>query len=118
MLNKILDDKDMSGDVEEIMRLGTYEESKDRPLKIRMKTQVAAEGLLRYSWKLKTNEDTKMIYIRRNMTEEERVKVREMMTEAKEKNEARSEEEKKKFFWRVRNERLKKWWIGERTQEH
>ena len=50
------------------------------------------------------------------MTEEERVKVREMMTEAREKNEARSEEEKKKFFfWRVRNERLKKWWITERT---
>ena len=56
-----------------------------------------------------------MIYIRRNMTEEERVKVREMMTEARERNEARSEEEKKKFFWKVKNERLRKWWIGKRA---
>ena len=118
MLNKISDEKDMSGEVEEIMRLGTYEDGKDRPLKIKMKTQVAAEAILRDSWKLNGKDDMKMVYIRRNMTEEERVKVREMITEAREKNAARSEEEKKKFFWRVRNERLKKWWIGQKTQEN
>ena len=53
LLNKIADEEDMSSEVEEIMRLGTYEEGKTRPLKMKMKTQVAAEALLRDSWKLK-----------------------------------------------------------------
>ena len=100
-------------EMEESVRLGSYEEGKNRPLKLKMRSQVAAEAILRRAWKLKDHEETKAIYIRRNMTQEEREKVRELVTEMKERNEARSEEERNKFFWKVRNERLKKWWINQ-----
>lgn len=98
------------------MRLGAYEEGKSRPLKLKLKSPGAAEALLRRAWKLKDYEETKSIYIRRNMTQEERTKIKKMVTEVREKNEARTKEEKTKFFWRVRNGRLKKWWIKQTEQ--
>ena len=52
----------------------------------------------------------KGIYIRRNMTEEERENLRDVLRQAKELNDERTEEDRKKFFWRVRNEKLRKWW--------
>ena len=50
LLNRISGEGNMSGEVEEIVRIGTYEEGKNRPLKMIMKSQVAAEALLRDSW--------------------------------------------------------------------
>ena len=112
LLNKISDgDDSLYTEVEESVRLGSYEEGKNRPLKLKLKSQVATEALLRRAWRLKDHEDTKLIYIRKNMTQEERTKIKELVNEVKEKNEARNEEEKTKFFWKVRNGRLKKWWI-------
>ena len=113
LLNKISDENDESlyNEIEERVRLGAHEEGKSRPLKLKFKSQVAAEALLRKAWKLKDHVDTKSIYIRKNMTQEERTKIKELVNEVKEKNEARNEEEKTKFFWKVRNGRLKKWWI-------
>ena len=52
-----------------------------------------------------------MIYVRRNMSQEERIKMKEMVAQMKQKNEERTEEEKEKFFWKIRNDRLWKWWI-------
>ena len=112
VLEKISEEEDnLFGEVEEIMRLGAYEEDKNRPIKIKLKSQVTAEVILRNAWRLSNYDETKGIYIRRNMTEEERAKIKVLVMEVKERNEARSEEDKTKFFWKVRNERIKKWWI-------
>ena len=46
------------------------------------------------------------------MTEQERANLKDIIMQAREKNEERTEEDKQKFFWRVRNEKLKKWWIN------
>lgn len=112
LLNKIsVEEEDLYAEVEESVRLGAFEEGKNRPLKLKLKSQVAAEALLRRAWKLKDSEETKTIYIRRNMSQDERMKMKELVTEVKERNDERTEEEKTKFFWRMRNGRLKKWWI-------
>jgi len=95
----------------EFNRLGKYEDGKDRPIKLKMNTQAAADLMLFRSWKLHGHEELRRVFIRRNMSEEEREKLKEMLTEAKHRNDERSEEEKEQFFWRVRNERMVKWWI-------
>ena len=114
LLNRISEEEDVFGEVEEYMRLSQYEDGKTRPIKITFKSQVAAESVLKNAWKLKDSQETKMIYVRRNMTEEERAKMREMLTQVRERNEARSEDDKKKFFWKVKNEKVWKWHIKER----
>lgn len=114
LLNKILEEENAFGEVEEYMRLGKYEEGKSRAMKITLKSQIAAEHLLRNAWKLKNSQETNMIYVRRNMSQEERAKMKEMVTEVRERNEARTEEEKKKFFWKIRNDKVWKWWTKER----
>ncbi len=73
-----------------------------------MKSQTSAETLLSRAYKLKEKEEFKQVYIKRNMTEEERLKIRELISEAIRKNE-RSELDKEKLFWKVRHEKLKKW---------
>ena len=44
---------------------------------------------------------------------EEREKERDLRDEAKEKNERRTETGKKKFYWRVLDMKLRKWYIRE-----
>ncbi|MPC53022.1 hypothetical protein E2C01_046906 [Portunus trituberculatus] len=101
LLNNISEEDDVFSEVEDYMRLGKYEEGKTRV--IMLKSQVTAERLLSNAWKLKDAQEMKMIYVRRNMREEERAKMRELVTEVREKNEARSEDDKK-VFWKVKNE--------------
>ena len=63
---------------------------------------------------LKEVEGFKEIYIRKNYNEEEWKKLKEQREEAKLKNDERSEEEKNTFFWRVKSDRIVKWYIKER----
>ena len=99
LLAKISDDgEDLSGEVEESVRLGAFEKGKNRPLKIKLKSQVTAEFLLQNSWKLKDQEETKGIYVRWNMTEQERENLKDILKQTREKNEERTEEDKLKFF--------------------
>ena len=114
LFSKISEEEDVFVEVEDYIRLGKYEEGKSRAMKIRLKSQVTAERLISMSWKLKDTQETRMIYVKRNMTQEERVRMRELITEARERNEARSEDDKTKFFWKVRNEKVWKWWINGR----
>ena len=46
---------------------------------------MAAEAVLSRSYKLKEREGLKQVNIRRNMTEEERLKIKELINEAKKK---------------------------------
>ena len=103
---------DCQGEIEEVSRIGRYEEGKNRPMRIKFKSQTSAEEVLNGAWRLGKREDYKNIWIRRDMNEEERNKTSELWKQAKEKNESRSEEEKKKFYWRVRDMKLIKWMIG------
>ena len=50
------------------------------------------------------------------MNLEEREKERELRNEAREKNEMRTETEKEKFFWRVLDMKLRKWFIKGRRE--
>ena len=123
-LNKIknilsrLGDDWMQGEIDKIVRLGRFEEGRDRPVKLRLYSQAAAEEILRNSWKLKEQEPYKKVYIRRNMTEEERDKMNEMLSIAKQRNDDRTDEERLQFFWKVKNEKLRKWWIRETERDH
>ena len=51
-LNEEEEDK-MENEVDEIVRLGPYEEGKDRPVKIKLKSQTAADEILKRAHKLK-----------------------------------------------------------------
>ena len=49
------------------------------------------------------------------MIEEEKVRFNVLIKKAKEKNEMRMEEEKHKFYWRVLDLKVKKWYIQEKV---
>ena len=97
--------------VEEFHRIGKFEEQRDRPLKIKFATQVQAEEVLSGSWRLSGKEEFKNVWINKDLDEEERNKVKELVKEAKQKNDMRTEEEKEKFYWRVRDLRVRKVFI-------
>ena len=104
-------------EVEEIHRIGKYCEGGKRPLKVKMRSQVAVEEILARSGKLAESTEHKNIWIKRDMNLEEREKERELRNEAKEKNEKRTETERRKFYWRVLDMRLRKWYIRGRAEE-
>ena len=97
--------------VEEWYRVGKYNEQKSRPLKVKFVSQTQAEEVLNGSWRLAGKEEYKAIWINKDLDEEERLKTRELVTEARLKNDLRTEEEKGKFYWRVRDLKLKKKYI-------
>ena len=71
--------------VEESYRIGKYDENKQRPVKIKFATQAQAEEVLRGAWKLSRKDELKGVWINRDLDEEERVRQKELVTEAKEK---------------------------------
>ena len=87
--------------VEEIFRIGKFEEGKHRPVKIKFATQSMAEEIISGSWRLAGNDVFENVWINRDLDEGERRKVKELVTEAKQKNLDRTEEEREKFYWKV-----------------
>ena len=57
----------------------------------------------------------KDIWIRKDMNEDERKKIKELVAEAKAKNEERPPDEVNKFFWKVIDMRIRKWWLKSLT---
>ena len=82
-----------------------------------MRSQVAVEEIMARTGKLAGNEDYKDIWIKRDMNLEEREKERTLRKEAKEKNEKRTEIEKKKFYWRILDMKLRKWYLREEKEK-
>lgn len=73
---------------------------------------MATGTILSRSRKLNNSDEYKQIHVRRNMSEDERMRGEEILNEAKRRNDKRSEENN---FWRkIKNKKLKKWWIDER----
>ena len=110
------EDSKLENEVEEFRRLGKYVQGKSRPLKIKFKSQVDAEEALAGASKLAKKEETKNIWIKKDLNREERAKVSELWTEATAKNEERTEEEKKVFYWKVTNMKIRKWYLRTRTE--
>lgn len=112
LIGKVDDDNtELQEEIEEVYRLGKYEEGRDRPLKIRLKTQIAAGKVLSRTWKLTQTDLYKDVWIREDLNEEERTRRNELSKEAKEKNQQRSETEKNEFFWRILDGKIKKWYL-------
>ena len=103
-------------EIEEIHRIGKYNEGGARPLKVRMRSQVAVDEIMARTGKLAENDEYKDIWIKREMNLEEREKERALRKEAKEKNEKRTEIEKKKFYWRILDMKLRKWYLREEKE--
>ena len=111
------DEQELEKEIEEVYRIGKYNEGNHRPLKVKLKSQATAEEVLARTGKLANIEECKNIWIKRDMNLEEREKEKMLKNEAKEKNEKRTEIEKKKFFWRVLDMRIRKWYIQEKKEE-
>ena len=109
IIASVVDDEDQAlRAVEEYHRIGKFEENKDRPIKIKFATQVMAEEVLNGAWKLARKEEYKKVWMNRDLDGDEREKLKELVQEAKQKNDSRSVEEREQFYWKVRDLRLKK----------
>ena len=105
--------REICEEIEEVTRIGKFEEGKQRPMRIRLRSQVTAERVLAGSWRLASKEEYKKVWVRRDLNEDERAKLGELWNEAKEKNQNRTETEKRRFYWRVIDMRLRKWYRKE-----
>lgn len=103
------DNMELDEEIEEVYRLGKYEEGRARPMKIKLRTQAAVMKVLGRTWKLAQTEEFKRVWIREDLNEDQRAKRNEAIQEAREKNDQRSEEEKSRFFWRVLDGKVRKW---------
>ena len=114
VLSVVTDDPEHANEgVEEYFRIGKFEEGKMRPTKIKFASQVQAEEVLSGSWKMSEKEDMKGVWINKDLDKDERKQLNELVSQAKDLNGKRTEEEKKQFFWRVRDLRLwKKYYMG------
>ena len=120
-INKIMkevksDDSNLENEIEEYKRLGKYEAGKIRPVKVKFKSQLDAEEALAGASKLARKEGFKNIWIKKDLNEEERAKINELWTEAKAKNEERTEAQKKAFYWKVMDMKIRKWYIKPREE--
>lgn len=71
--------------MEEAYRIGKYSEGGKKPLKVRMRSQVAVEEILARIGKLAESSEYKNIWVKRDMDLEEQEKERDLRNEAKEK---------------------------------
>ena len=117
LFDVLQENKDLTQEIEECRRLGRYKEGSHRPIKIRLRSQVAAEEILVKARQLARTEKYKKVWIKREMNREEREAEQGLRQEAKEKNDARSEMEKKRFYWKVIDMKLRKWYLKREEAE-
>ena len=104
--------QNLEGEIEEIYRIGRYnDEKRNRPLKVRLSSQRIAEDILTKTGKLSKTGGLERVWVKRDLNNEERNKEKELRKEAKDKNERLTEDEKKRFFWRVVDMRMRKWYL-------
>ncbi len=103
--------------IEEVYRIGKYDENGTRPMKIRFTSQTAVEHVLQRTGKLTKIEEMKEIWIKRDMNEEERSKLKKLRVEAQSKNEERTQEQARRFVWKVVDMKVRKWCHKDATQD-
>ncbi|MPC28259.1 hypothetical protein E2C01_021458 [Portunus trituberculatus] len=94
----------LSGEIEEVYRLGKYE-GKTCLLKIRIRSQAVAEEILAGSWRMGRKEVYKNVWLRRNLNEEE-----SYGKQPKKKILNRTAGERTSYYWKVKDMRLRKWY--------
>ena len=75
------------------------------------------EEVMRNARNFKDKEKMMNVWIRRCLNKEDRETLKEKLEEAKQKNEARSEEEESRFFFRVVGLQVRKWYKNKREME-
>lgn len=103
-------------DIEEVRRMGKYSKGNTRPLRVQFRSRVTVDEIMNVTWRLNLTSKFKKITIRKDMSIEERNTRKELQTEANEKNGERTKEDEKKFFWRVWEGKIKKWYIKRRDE--
>lgn len=98
-------------EIAEFRRIGKYEKDKVRPLKVTFMNSQVLEEVLRNAWKLKDSEKYSGLMIRRDLSKEDREVLKGKLEEAKAKNNERSEDEAKTFFFKVVGLRIVKWYL-------
>ena len=116
IINKVSTDL-TEKDIEEFHRLGKYESGKHRPIKVTFQSADMMEEIMSNARNLKGEEEMKNVWIRRCLNKEDRETLKEKIDEAKQKNEARSEEEESRFFFRVVGLQVRKWYKNKREME-
>ena len=102
-------------EIEEIQRMERYEEGKTRPQKLRLESQAVTEEILARAFTLKRAEEYNEVYIKKSMNEEERQKLKKkLQQEVKQKMKIELKRTRRIFFWRVLDDKLKKWYIRTR----
>ncbi|MPC38854.1 hypothetical protein E2C01_032370 [Portunus trituberculatus] len=99
--------QELEQEVEEMIRLEISSEGSRKPMKVRIKSQVAVEEIMTRKGKLANDTEHKDIWIKRDMNLEEREKEKVLRSEGKEKKTRKGWIEKKNFYWRVLDMRLK-----------
>ena len=103
---------DLIDEIEEFHRVGKFKEESHRPVRIKFKFQRDAEMARARAWKLAQNEETKNIWIRKDLNEGERKELKDLKEEAKAKNDERTEDQKKVYYWRVLDMKIRKWYLN------
>ena len=113
VFDEIKDDEDRwMEDVLQIRRVGRYDPNKGelnkRPVKVRFDSERTAMEVMALARKLRRVEKMNGVYINQDLSVTERSRLYELRMKAKNENEARSEEEAKKYFFAVRRGRVMK----------
>ena len=116
IMNKISQDI-TEKDIEEFHRVGKYENGKHRPIKVTFQSANTMENVMMNAKNLKDEEEMENVWIRRCLNKEDRQILKQKFDEAKQKNEARSEEDKSLFFFKVVGLQVRKWYITKRDKE-
>ncbi|MPC42522.1 hypothetical protein E2C01_036144 [Portunus trituberculatus] len=106
--------QELDQEVKEMFRLGMgrFSEGGKRPMKVRMRSQVAVEEIMIRKGKLANDTEFQDIWIRdMNWKRGKRRKCEEM--KLRKKNKKRQKSEKKIFYWRVLDMRQKEWCLQE-----
>ena len=103
--------------VEEVRRIGRYRRGEMRPMRVLFRSRAVAEAVRSFSWRLNMVEGLKHIRIRKDLSIEQRKKLKELQEKADEENSKLGEEDKKKFFFRVRDMQVRKWFIREEIRK-
>ena len=108
-------------EVLDIKRLGKYITEKGtsnkRPVKVRFDQERTAREVIALAKKLSKVEEMKGIYINKDLSASERIKLRELRGKAREENESRSEEQARNYFFAVRRGKVMKLFKRGLTEE-
>ena len=82
--------------------MGRYnrQEPGPRPIKITFAREVTQWEVLKHTWTLKQNKRLARVYVRRDLTKDERMKINKISEETRKRNNERTEKQRSEFFWK------------------